>query len=211
MSFVDRSHSRRMPTERAIRVDKSALFDATKSLWPATIDLTKDPAGPYDIYWAVEKIVLLDDDWRQIAMWSFHQALSDMEKKASATGASIISPHPMSFGASSLPQAKSVPQRPPASGFVLAASIVEKHRQLDPRDVLVGELPTLIPRQRCEAGRQMGCADGAVGFVDMLPARSPGAERLVANVLVMQVRRFRTRRRTVPEPSQFPAPHRCTL
>ena len=86
-----------MPTERAIRVDKSALFEAIKSLWPATIDLTKDPTGPYDIYWALEKIVPLDDDWQQIAMWSFHQAVSEMEKKAFATGASIISPHAMPF------------------------------------------------------------------------------------------------------------------
>jgi hypothetical protein len=78
-------------------VDKLALFEATKSLWPATIDLAKDPGGPHDIYWALEKIVPPDDDWKQIAMWSFHQALGEMEKQASATGVSIISPHAIRF------------------------------------------------------------------------------------------------------------------
>ena len=78
-------------------VNKHALFEATKSLWPATIDLAKDPDGPHDIYWALEKMTPLDDDWKQIAMWSFHQALCEVEKQASAAGASVISPHAIPF------------------------------------------------------------------------------------------------------------------
>ena len=78
-------------------IDKSALFEAVKSLWPATIDLAKDPDGPHDIYWALEKIVPVNDDWQQIAMWSFHQALDAAEKRASAAGVSVISPHAIRF------------------------------------------------------------------------------------------------------------------
>lgn len=154
-----------------------------------------------DRKWAVNGMTASDIDAAQAAAAYICRPLPTPEPL------SLVCPHRVA----TFEFAVLAPQRPPASGFVRAAPIVDKHRQLDPRDVLVGELPTLILRQRCEAGRQMGCADGAVGFVDMLPARSRGAERLVANVLVMQVRRFRTRRRTVPEPSQFPAPHRCTL
>jgi hypothetical protein len=78
-------------------VDKSALFEATKFLWPATIDISKDPDGPHDIYWALERIIPPDDDWQQIAIWSFHQALNEMEKLASAAGVSVISPHAIPF------------------------------------------------------------------------------------------------------------------
>lgn len=78
-------------------VNKLALFEAAKSLWPATIDLTKDPDGPHDIYWALERIVPVNDDWQQIAMWSFHQALNEMEKRAAATGVSVIEPHAVQF------------------------------------------------------------------------------------------------------------------
>lgn len=78
-------------------VNKSALFEVTKSLWPATIDLAKDPNGSHDIYWALEKIVSSDDDWQQIALWSFYQALNEMEKRAAATGVLVISPHAILF------------------------------------------------------------------------------------------------------------------
>ncbi|MFC3579359.1 hypothetical protein [Sphingomonas hylomeconis] len=78
-------------------VNKLALFEAAKSLWPATIDLTKDPDGPHDIYWALERIVPVDDDWQQIAMWSFHHALDEMEKRAAATGVSVIAPCDIQF------------------------------------------------------------------------------------------------------------------
>jgi len=77
-------------------INKFALFEAAKSLWPATIDLTKDPDGPHDIYWALERIVPVDDDWQQITMWPF-QALDEMEKRAAATGVSIIAPHAVRF------------------------------------------------------------------------------------------------------------------
>jgi hypothetical protein len=80
-------------------IDKSALFASTMALWPSSIDIIKDPTGTHDIYWALEKIVSAKDDWQQIAMWSFHQALGELEKQAAATGASIISPHALTFDA----------------------------------------------------------------------------------------------------------------
>lgn len=80
-------------------INKSALFASTKALWPPSIDIIKDPNGTYDVYWALEKSISSHDDWRQVAMWSFHQALGELEKQAAAAGASIISPHALTFDA----------------------------------------------------------------------------------------------------------------
>ena len=78
-------------------VNRVALFEVTKSLWPETINLTQDPAGTHDIYWTLEKSVRSDDDWQQIAMWSFHQAFGELEQQASIDRVSVISPHAVSF------------------------------------------------------------------------------------------------------------------
>src|SRR4051812_37533413 len=66
----------------------------------------------------------------------------------------------------------SLPQRAFSSGFVCVTLVVEQHRQLEPCDLLVGELRPLILRHGSQTGWQVDRADGAVGLVDMLPARS---------------------------------------
>jgi hypothetical protein len=69
-----------------------------------------------------------------------------------------------------------IPLRLFASGLVCAAAIVEQHCQLEPGDLLVRELRALILGRRDKAARRMRRPDGAVGLVDMLPARPGGAE-----------------------------------
>jgi hypothetical protein len=80
-------------------IDKVALFESTKLLWPSLIDLSANPNALNEIYWANEKANSVDDDWRQIAMWSFHQALSEFAKEAQAEGASKLSPQAISLDA----------------------------------------------------------------------------------------------------------------
>ncbi|KRA62228.1 hypothetical protein ASD79_22465 [Caulobacter sp. Root655] len=78
-------------------IDKTALFESTKALWPQTI-FTFDARNTLNrIYQANEDSYSVDDDWRQIAMWSFHQALWGLEREASAKGASRFSPSEISF------------------------------------------------------------------------------------------------------------------
>lgn len=66
--------------------DKVALFNATKALWPASIDVLEDSDATNRIYWANEAAVPLDDEWRQLALWAFHQALLVFEREAVANG-----------------------------------------------------------------------------------------------------------------------------
>ena len=74
-------------------VDKHALFESTKALWPRAVDIS----ALHGIYRANEDSFPADDDWRQLAMWSFHQALSEMKMRAIADGASKICPQAMEF------------------------------------------------------------------------------------------------------------------
>lgn len=79
-------------------IDKSALFESTKALWPEAVNVFGDPNATNLIYQANEKAFPADDDWRQLALWSFHQALSIHEKRALAKGIGNIYPREVTFG-----------------------------------------------------------------------------------------------------------------
>jgi len=80
-----------------VAIDKAALFESTRTLWPQTI-FTFDAGNTLNrIYEVNERSYPVDDNWRQIAMWSFHQALWGLEKEASANGALAFSPSEISF------------------------------------------------------------------------------------------------------------------
>ena len=77
-------------------IDKAALFENTKALWPATISIA-DPNATYKIYRANEESHSVDDDWQQVAMWAYHQAVSQLEKRAAVEGLLAIQPHEIDF------------------------------------------------------------------------------------------------------------------
>jgi hypothetical protein len=80
-------------------LDKTALFESTKALWPQTI-FTLDARNTLNrIYEANEAAFSVDDNWRQVAMWAFHQALSALERQANAEEVATISPHTVPFEA----------------------------------------------------------------------------------------------------------------
>ena len=64
-------------------IDPEELFDRVKQLWPAEVPILANEEN--DIYWSLEKR-LGDDDWMQIAAWSFHQAVEKYAKAAFAQG-----------------------------------------------------------------------------------------------------------------------------
>lgn len=78
-------------------IDKSALFEATKTLWPVTVRVSDGPDATNAIYQANEKAIPQDGEWRQLALWAFHQALSVHEKRALAKGLPSIYPHEVTF------------------------------------------------------------------------------------------------------------------
>ncbi len=67
-------------------IDKSALFESTKALWPAIVRVSGNSNATNEIYQAIEKAFPQDDNWRQLALWAFHQALEAYEKRALAKG-----------------------------------------------------------------------------------------------------------------------------
>lgn len=77
-------------------IDKSALFETTKALWPEIVRLSDNSNATNEIYQANEKAFAQDDDWRQIALWAFHQALGAHEKRALAKGLPLY-PHKVAF------------------------------------------------------------------------------------------------------------------
>lgn len=77
-------------------IDKGALFETTKALWPATVRLTDDPDATNKIYQRLEGASPAGDDWQQLALWSFHQALEAHEMRALAKGLPLY-PHEVSF------------------------------------------------------------------------------------------------------------------
>ena len=78
-------------------IDKNALFGTTKALWPTTVRVSDDPDATNKIYQEHESAFPQDDDWQQLALWSFHQALSAYEKRALAKGLSCVHPHEVTF------------------------------------------------------------------------------------------------------------------
>lgn len=81
-----------------MKVDKQVLFESTKELWPRTI-LLSESEGMNEVYWANEKAFPAEDNWRQIALWSYHQAVSELEEKAAAQGYLTIRPREVRFEA----------------------------------------------------------------------------------------------------------------
>jgi len=78
-------------------IDKRALFESTKALWPQTI-FTMDAQDTLGrICEANEASYSIDDNWRQVAIWAFHQALWALEQEASANGVPTFSPSEISF------------------------------------------------------------------------------------------------------------------
>lgn len=77
-------------------IDKSELFESTKALWPVIVDLS-DPNVTNKIYRQYEHAFPQDDDWHQLALWSFHQALAAHEKRSLAIGLPSVHPHEVTF------------------------------------------------------------------------------------------------------------------
>ena len=77
-------------------IDKIALFEATKALWPAMVKVSDNPSARHEIYRANEGAFPQDDDWGQLALWAFHQALGAYEKQALAKGLPLY-PHEVAF------------------------------------------------------------------------------------------------------------------
>lgn len=71
-------------------MDKQALLDRVKSLWPAAVTLRPDggQSALNSIYWPIEERLEADtDEWLQLAAWSFHQALAELAKSNSGRAA----------------------------------------------------------------------------------------------------------------------------
>jgi hypothetical protein len=73
-----------------------ALFEATRALWPANILLSENSNAANEVYASNEKTFLPNDNWRQLALWAFHQALVTHESRALAKG-TPLSPHEVTF------------------------------------------------------------------------------------------------------------------
>ena len=78
-------------------IDKGALFETTRALWPATVRVSEDPDATNEIYQANEKAFPQDDNWQQLALWAFHQALGAHEKRALAKGLPSVYPREVAF------------------------------------------------------------------------------------------------------------------
>ena len=77
-------------------IDKNALFEATKALWPQIVRVSDNSNATNEIYQANEKAVPQEDNWRQLALWAFHQALGVLEMRAVAKGLPLY-PHEVAF------------------------------------------------------------------------------------------------------------------
>lgn len=77
-------------------IDKGALFETTKALWPKIVRVSDNSNATNEIYQANEKAFSQHDDWRHLALWAFHQALEAHEKRALAKGLPLH-PHQVTF------------------------------------------------------------------------------------------------------------------
>jgi hypothetical protein len=77
-------------------IDKSTLFETTKALWPVTVRVVDNSDATNEIYRTNEKAIPQDENWRQLALWSFHQALGAHEKWSLAKGVPLH-PHDVAF------------------------------------------------------------------------------------------------------------------
>ncbi len=67
-------------------IDKIALFETTRALWPSLVKVCDEPNATHEIYRRNEDATSPGDDWRQLAIWAFHQALENHEQLALAKG-----------------------------------------------------------------------------------------------------------------------------
>lgn len=77
-------------------IDKNALFECTRSLWPANAEVSSLDALN-SIYETNEALVPAGDDWRQVALWAFHQALAELGAQALAEGSAAVVPGAVPF------------------------------------------------------------------------------------------------------------------
>lgn len=84
---------------------KHYLFAEASKKWPRAIKILQDGSDvasvltdPSDteIYRSIEREVG-DDDWMQIACWSFHQSMSLLIKDGHARGVSVVYPGDVTF------------------------------------------------------------------------------------------------------------------
>lgn len=81
-------------------MDKQALLDRVKSLWPHAITLRPD--GGQDalnnIYWPIEEKLEGDgDEWIKLSAWAFHQTLWDLARTSG--GRAVLFPADVTFEA----------------------------------------------------------------------------------------------------------------
>lgn len=90
-AFGSGRHKRRhCYEERQMTIDKIALFETTRALWPATVRVSDNPSATHEIYRANEDAISPNDDWRRLAIWAFHQALEAHERRALAKGLPLL-------------------------------------------------------------------------------------------------------------------------
>ena len=83
-------------------MDKQALLDRVKSLWPDAITLRPD--GGQDalnnIYWPIEEGLEAEaNEWLQLAAWAFHQALGELARCRVDSGCAAVRPADVSLEA----------------------------------------------------------------------------------------------------------------
>ncbi|MBB5716433.1 hypothetical protein [Sphingomonas aerophila] len=78
-------------------IKECALFETTKALWPDEVRVSGKSNATNEIYQRHENAFPQDDDWQQLALWSFHQALGTHEKQALAKGLPSIYPREVTF------------------------------------------------------------------------------------------------------------------
>lgn len=77
-------------------MDKVALFEWVRSRWPERVELD-DPEILYRLYQQNEEALSPEDDWHQLALWAFHQAVSAYAAKVASADCLTLSPKYISF------------------------------------------------------------------------------------------------------------------
>ena len=88
-----------------MRFDKFALFHEVRMLWPEEVKAIKfsSDGNPdfedsfNEIYWRLESLYDANDDWHQLAIWSYHQALDYYEKEAISKSQHLVNARAVNF------------------------------------------------------------------------------------------------------------------
>lgn len=90
-------------------MDKLALFERVKALWPESLDLAYDISHRQDgdgiralneAYWPLdERLIDEGDEWMGLAAWAFHQSLWDLAEKCISEGDETLRPAGITFHA----------------------------------------------------------------------------------------------------------------